>query len=202
MENKPLNQISEEHPEEKQGNESYLKSLFDFVEVFALAACVILLVFTFFTRLTVVDGDSMDLTLREGERLLISDLFYKPKAGDIVVIQSTELPGELSGKAIVKRIIATEGQTVEIKTDGVYVFNPDGSGGKLNETDGSLGYTVVPCYYVPQAPVTVGEGEVFVMGDNRPISLDSRSFGTVDARTIIGKAYFRVAPISAFGIID
>ena len=89
-----------------------------------------------------------------------------------------------------------------IKADGVYVFNPDGSGGKLNEADGSLGYTVIPSYYTPQEPITVGEGEVFVMGDNRPISLDSRSFGCVDERTIIGKAYFRIAPLSAFGTID
>ena len=201
MENKTPNQISEERIEQKP-NKDYLKSLFDFVEIFALAACAILLVFTFLTRLTVVEGGSMDLTLKEGERLLISDLFYTPMQGDIVVIQSTELPGELSGKAIVKRIIATEGQTVEIKEDGVYVFNPDGSGGKLNESDGSLGYTVIPCYYTPMTPITVAKGEVFVMGDNRPISLDSRSFGTVDARAIIGKAYFRLAPISVFGVID
>lgn len=202
MENEQLNQANHESNEKKSKPDNYLKSLFDFIEIFALAACVILIVFTFFTRLTVVEGGSMDTTLKEGERLLISDLFYTPEAGDIVVIQSTLLPGELSGKAIVKRIIATEGQTVEIKEDGVYVFNSDGSGGKLNESDGSLGYTVIPCYYIPQAPITVGEGEVFVMGDNRPISLDSRSFGCVDARTIIGKAYFRVAPISTFGAID
>ena len=178
-----------------------LKNLFDFVEMFAIAACAILLIFTFFTRLTVVEGDSMDYTLQNGQRLLISDLFYTPKTGDIVVIQSNELPGELAGKAIVKRVIATEGETVVIKWDGVYVYDAEGNGGKLDELDGSLGYTVVPCTYAPYS-ITVGEGEVFVMGDNRPISLDSRAFGCVDARAIIGKAYFRISPLSEFGTID
>ena len=181
---------------------SRLKGVFDFVEMFAIAACAILLIFTFVARLTVVDGTSMDYTLAHGERLLISDAFYTPKAGDIVVIQSKELPGDLSGKAIVKRVIATEGQRVVIHSNGVYVYNPDGSGGRLDETGGALGYTVIPCSYLPQDEVIVGKGEIFVMGDNRPISLDSRAFGCVDARAVIGKVYLRVAPLSSFGTIN
>ena len=196
MENKQTEQT-----ETAAQHRELFKNIFDFVEMFAIAACAILLVFTFVTRLTIVDGGSMDTTLAEGQRLLISDLFYTPEAGDIVVIQSNELPGDLKGKAIVKRIIATEGQTVSIKSDGVYVFNADGSGGKLSELDGSLGYTVVPHVYTPYT-ITVGEGEIFVMGDNRPISLDSRFFGCVDARSVIGKAYFRISPLSDFGTID
>ena len=178
-----------------------IKNLFDFVEMFAIAACAVLLIFAFFTRLFVVEGGSMDYTLANGQRLLISDLFYSPEKGDVVVIQSSELPGELAGKAIVKRVIATEGDTVVIKWDGVYVYDSEGKGGKLEEHDGSLGYTVVPCTYAPYT-VNVGEGEIFVMGDNRPISLDSRAFGCVDARTVIGKVYFRISPISQFGTID
>ncbi len=196
MENNESNQLNQ-----KEDRREKLKHLFDFVEMFAIAACIILLIFTFFTRLTVVEGGSMDYTLENGQRLLISDLFYSPKHGDIVVIQSAELPGELAGKAIVKRVIATEGETVVIQWDGVYVYDSEGNGGKLEELDGSLGYTVVPCTYAPYS-VTVGEGEVFVMGDNRPISLDSRAFGCVDERAIIGKAYFRISPISKFGTID
>lgn len=179
-----------------------LRSLFDFVELFALAACLILLIFTLFARLTVVDGSSMDNTLKDGQRLIISDILYTPKCGDIVVIQS---PDVLGGKAIVKRIIATEGQRVEIYADGVYVYNPDGSGGKLEELDGSLGYKVSfdpsPYYTYRRQSFTVGEGEVFVMGDHRSVSEDSRSFGTVDARTILGKAYLRISPLSEFGTL-
>lgn len=191
MENNESTQLNQ-----KEACREKLKNLFDFVEMFAIAACVILLIFTFFTHLTVVEGSSMDYTLENGQRLLISDLFYSPKRGDVVVIQSNELTGELAGKAIVKRVIATEGDSVVINWDGVYV-----NGEKLEELDGSLGYTVVPCTYAPYN-VTVGEGEVFVMGDNRPISLDSRAFGCVDARAIIGKVYFRISPISKFGTID
>ncbi len=177
-----------------------LRNLYDFVELFALAACLILLVFTLLARLTVVDGSSMDNTLKDGQRLIISDVLYSPKCGDIVVIQSPDI---LGGKAIVKRIIATEGQRVEIYADGVYVYNADGSGGKLEETDGSLGYTVnfdpSPYYNYHRQSFVVGEGQVFVMGDHRSVSEDSRSFGCVDERTILGKAYFRVSPLSEFG---
>ena len=192
------NNISNESSSDKAPVMERLKSVFDFVEMFAVAACAILLIFTFIARLTVVDGTSMDYTLAHGERLLISDMLYTPECGDVVVIQSAELPGDLSGKAIVKRVIATEGQRVVIKADGVYVYNPDDSGGKLDESSGALGYTVIPCTYAQQE-FTVGEGEIFVMGDNRPVSLDSRAFGCVDARAVIGKVYLRVSPISRFG---
>ena len=172
-----------------------VKDLYDFVELFVIASAVILLIFTMLARLTVVSGSSMDKTLADGQLLIISDLFYEPKAGDIVVIQS---PLVLDGKAIVKRIIATEGQRVEIYSDGIYVYNPDGTGGKLNESDGSLGYTVIP-YVSHRQTFIVGEGEVFVMGDNRPVSEDSRSFGCVDEACILGKAYLRISP---FGLLD
>lgn len=179
-----------------------LKNLFDFAEMFAIAACVILLVFTLFAKLTVVDGSSMENTLFENQRLIISDLFYTPTAGDIVVVQSPEV---LNGKAIVKRVIATEGQTVKIRHDGVYVYDSDGNGGKLEEEDGSLGYTVS---YAPFADYTyqtqtftVGEGEVFVLGDHRSLSQDSRAFGCVDRRCIIGKVYLRIWPFDAFGTV-
>ena len=178
------------------------KDVYDLIELFVLAIGVIMLIFTLLCRISFVQGGSMEKTLFENDVLLVSDLFYTPTAGDIVVIQE---PGVDDGKAIVKRIIATEGQTVEIKTDGVYV-----DGKKLDETDGSLGYTVDFSYpwgnsydyqYAPKT-VTLGEGQLFVMGDHRSVSLDSRMFGPIDARCVIGKVYFRILPFSSLGTVN
>ncbi len=179
-----------------------LGDIYDFLELFAIAAAIILLVFCFLTRLSIVEGGSMQHTLEGNDKLLISGLFYTPSESDIVVIQSPKIN---DGKAIVKRVIATAGQTVYIDEQGtVSVYNPDGSGGVLNEEDGSLGYTV---HYSssasrPRNPygamqVTVPEGKVFVLGDHRNNSHDSRAFGCVDVCSILGKVYMRILPLSS-----
>ncbi len=187
--------------EEKAKKENDKFSLVDFVdlvELFVFAISAILIIFTIFCRISFVQGSSMESTLLENDVLLVSDLLYTPTVGDVVVVQA---PGVDDGAAIVKRIIATEGQTVEIKTDGVYV-----DGQKLEETDGSLSYTVnfspfIDYEYTPMK-LTVGEGQVFVLGDHRSVSLDSRYFGTVDQRCVIGKVFFRLFPFDTMGGID
>lgn len=176
----------------------HLKDVYDLVELFVIAVGVIMLIFTLLCRISFVQGTSMENTLMENDVLLVSDLFYEPKSGDIVVIQAPHVD---NGKAIVKRVIATEGQTVEIKADGIYV-----DGERLAEEDGSLGYTVnfapIPSYQYTPKTVTVGEGELFVMGDHRSVSLDSRIFGTVDERCVIGKVFFRILPFSVIGSVE
>ena len=149
----------------------------------------------------------MQSTLEPNDWLLISDLFYTPENGDIVVLQSPKVD---DGKAIIKRIIATGGQTVKITADGVYVYNPDGTGGKLEEEDGSLGYTVN--FYDPRLgrenrnytnlTVTVPKGQVFVMGDHRSLTYARRSLGCVDERCVVGRVLLRLAPLSAFGTVQ
>lgn len=182
----------------RQDDRFQLKDVYDLIELFVVAVGVIMLVFTLLCRVSFVQGTSMENTLLENDVLLVSDLFYQPKGGDVVVIQSPSVDG---GKAIVKRIIATEGQTVEIKEDGVYV-----DGVLLSEKDGSLGYTVnfspFPSYQYTPKTFTVGEGQLFVMGDHRSVSLDSRMFGTVDERCVIGRVFFRILPFSSMGSID
>ncbi|MBQ9736145.1 MAG: signal peptidase I [Clostridia bacterium] len=184
-----LTQGQKDAPEKKDP----IKEIFGFVELLAIAASVILLFFTVFARITVVDGDSMNNTLTSGDRLLVSDLFYTPSRGDIVIIQDPAIDG---GNAIVKRVIAIAGDTVLVDKSGVFI-----NGEKLNESDGSLGYTVVPYAGYRTVRLTVGEGEIFVLGDNRPISYDSEDFGTVDTRTVVGRVFFRIAPFSSFGIV-
>ena len=159
--------------------------------VSALVACI--LVFTFAFRVAGVIGESMLPTLEGGDRLIISKLFYTPKYGDIVVLRKEEFKSE----PIIKRVIATEGQTVDIDFEAgvVYVDGEALEEPYVNDlTHERESFT---------EPVTVPEGCVFVMGDNRNRSTDSRyaAIGCVDTRLILGKAYLRLTPISRFGKI-
>lgn len=173
-------------------------SIFDTVELIAITLAVLLLVTSFLFRLSVVSGGSMSHTLEDGDRLLISDLLYTPKNGDVVVLQMpdeiTERYSQLEkGEAIIKRVIAVGGQTVEIKGSIVYV-----DGQALNEPYVLLDKTDSKAN---MSPVTVSDGCVFVMGDHRSNSLDSRFFGEVDADVIIGKVLLRLMPFSSFGSV-
>lgn len=172
--------------------------LFDVVEMFAICASVILLVFTFLIRPTVVEGPSMEDTLLEGDYLLVTNVLYKPTPGDIVIAHNVGLP--YYSDPIVKRVIATEGQVVNIDfdtwtltVDGVVVEEPYR---KLTPDD----FRTSDWIY----PITIPEGYVFVMGDNRNHSADSRSkdIGMMDERCIIGKAVVRVFPFNRFTTFD
>ena len=159
-----------------------------------ITGCVLaaVLIFNCFARLTRVDGASMDNTLKDGELLIISDLFYQPQQGDIVVLnkKTADLPGWNGKKAIVKRVIALGGQTVDIdfSTGSVYVD------GALLKEDYINELTFLE--EGTEFPLTVPENSVFVMGDNRNHSSDSRDsrLGTVDERYVIGKAVFLAFP--------
>ena len=150
---------------------------------------VFMLVYILCFRMVIVVGDSMNDTLVNGDRLiLISNVLYRnPKAGDIVVASKDSFR---DGECIVKRVIATEGQEVDIDfTNGnVYVD------GVLLEED--YIYTPTMLYEGVSFPLVVEEGCIFVMGDNRMDSKDSRSteIGLIDCREILGKAVFLLFP--------
>ena len=171
--------------------------IFDFAELILIVLAILLLATTFLFRQTVVDGPSMDPTLQHGERLIISNFFYTPKANDIIVFQADddlveESRGQLvKNQAVVKRVIATEGQTVRVSGGTVYV-----DGVPLEEP-----YVLIdgPDERPTMSEITVPPGHLFVMGDHRNRSLDSRWFGVVDERTVLGKVLIRVFPFSAFG---
>ena len=174
-----------------------VRSAFDIVEMFVFAMAFVLMAMAFLFRHSVVDGSSMDNTLHDGEHLIISDVFYTPKQGDIVVVQ------DLSKKAlhpelahpIVKRVIATEGQTVMISPRGeIYVD------GELLEED--YVYIDDPYYIYDPLFITVPEDSVFLMGDHRNVSLDSRSSaGAFSKDAILGKVILRFSPLDRFGIV-
>ncbi len=173
-----------------------VKYILDWIEEMVQGLVVIALVFTFLFRLVTVTGTSMVPNYQNGDVILITDYLATPKQGDVVV-----LSGVLS-EPIIKRVIAVENQTVDFdpETKSVVVNNcpvdDKNFGIEVGITD--LPDTNYPLLDFPQ---TVPEGCVFVLGDNRPISEDSRyqAVGMVDCRHILGKALFRILPLKDIG---
>lgn len=174
------------------------------LDVIVSAMIAVIILFAFVFRVPTIDGNSMNNTLFNGERVIISDLFYQPKYGDVVVISRNYTNDtdniERYSMPIIKRVIATEGQTVDIDFENGIVYV---DGKALTEN-----YTKTPTNlsYDVKFPATVPENCVFVMGDNRNDSLDSRSSqigkgGMIDKRYILGKAFLRVFPFDKFGRI-
>ena len=166
---------------------------FDFIELVVFTLLAVMIVTSFFFRHSIVDGESMENTLHSGEHLIISDLFYTPKRGDVIVCEdyTTAIP-----KPIVKRVIAIEGDTVKITSEG-YVFV---NGNPLDED----GYVHIddPSYHYSELELTVPKNELFVMGDHRNQSTDSREIGTVSEDSVLGKVLLRFYPFNKFGKVD
>lgn len=165
-------------------------SLFEWMEAAIFALIAIVVVFAFGVRTVGVDGASMNYTLLDGDKLLLSSWWYEPTHGDIVVVRRT------NEKPLIKRVIACEGDRLDIdELTGKVILN----GKVLSEPylycstprEGFTGEVIVP------------EGYVFVMGDNRINSMDSRhpSIGFIAVEDIMGKALWRIAPLGSFGPI-
>ena len=175
--------------QDKQTAEKEGRDLYEWVQALVCSVLTVVLVFTFGIRLIGVDGHSMVPTLQDGDRLLVTTSLLSGdyEYGDIVIIQKGTFAG---GEPIVKRVIATGGQTVDIdfETGAVYVD------GTLLEEDYINELTFVE--EGTEFPLTVPEGSIFVMGDNRNHSSDSRdaSLGTVDTRYVIGRAVILAFP--------
>ena len=165
------------------------RDLYEWVQSLVGSVLVVVAIFTFVIRMMGVDGHSMLNTLQHGDRLLVvnSLLYHDYKYGDIVILRKD---GVFDDDPIVKRVIAVEGQTVDIDfTEGIVYVD-----GEALEED----YIREPTYIAEgtEFPLTVPEGSIFVMGDNRNGSSDSRDYrlGTVDTRYVIGKAAFLIYP--------
>lgn len=201
---------------------NWKKEIFEWVYTIAIALLIVFIIKGFIFDIVKVDGSSMYPTLHDNDRLIVTKLGYKPKQGDIIILDSTyqkredykdeykqakggelslsdnisfnlDLPKRLKPIYYVKRIIALPGQTVDIKNGKVFV-----DGVELDEPyyDG----TTRPLD--TEMPVTVDEDCVFVMGDNRDHSTDSRasSLGQVPYKAILGKSQIRVFPFSSMGL--
>lgn len=169
----------------------FSNTLFDWCEAMIFSLVVVVVVFTFFFRLISVDGTSMLPTLHHGDMMIVSGLGYTPKHGDVVVVNK---PIADLGP-IVKRVIGMGGDTVDIDfaTGEVSV-----NGEMLEEP-----YINEPTYTPEgmQFPLVVPEGQLFLLGDNRNGSSDSRDpkIGLVDSRYVIGKVRGIVFPLDSFG---
>lgn len=156
--------------------------------LYVLAGFMLLYMLLF--RVVVVVGPSMYHTLVDGDRLvLVSNAIYQePKQGDIIVASKNSFK---NGECIVKRVIATEGQTVDIRDGRVYVDDVE-----LTEDYTHEPFSTTLDFRDMHFPLTVAEGKVFVLGDNRHNSSDSRNsaIGLIDERQILGKAIFLLSP--------
>lgn len=167
-------------------------ALLDWAEVVVGTIFVVIFLLTFFINTVCVNGSSMEYTLYDGDRLLLVGAAYTPKTGDVVVIKNGD-PGEY----VIKRVIGISGQTVTIDyiagtvmIDGEIIYEPYIKDGALDDTG-----NFETAYYDSERQVYeyhVPEDSLFVMGDNRDRSADSRSFGMVGVDDVEGKAIFKV----------
>lgn len=213
MEEKINNNINESgNASAKKDDGGIVGFIYDTLEMLAVAIALVLLVMTFFVRHSPVQNHSMKPTIigydppvdTVGDVVLLSNFFYTPKTGDIVVIQRKYNMSE----PLIKRVIAVGGDKLEInfekwevRVNGVlleedYINKKDrDSGARMAsgscDPDGDGIFT----YEIPK-------GEVFVMGDNRNHSDDSRAIGCIDERYIVGRVFFRIWPFARIGAID
>lgn len=196
---------SDEQPEKKP---TFVSEIFEWLDAVVVSIIVVVLLFTFIFRIVNIEGRSMLQTLHDGDKVIISNMFYKPNQGDIVVVSrnysndkslynALEGVKDSSSSPIIKRVIATAGQKVyidfdkhEVYVDDILINEP-----YLNTPTSKLSNTNM------DNPLIVDDNHVFVMGDNRAESWDSRNnqIGQIDVRYVLGHAVFRVFPFSDVG---
>ncbi len=176
-------------------SEGVMAGFFDWIRCVLFAISIVVICLTFVFRLVDVDGSSMDNTLATNDKVIVTNFMYTPKNNDIIVISH----GFDYPDPIIKRVIATEGQTLKLDyennriiVDGVVIDEP-----YIKDTtfSGNKGDNVIP--------EVIPEGKLFVLGDNRKVSLDSRKkeIGLIDVENVIGKAQFIAFPFDHFGYL-
>lgn len=197
-------ELKEKEPLKTKDNKLYflsakqeggLAGLYDWVRCIVFAIAIVVICLTFVFRLVSVEGTSMNDTLASEDKVIVTNLLYTPNNDDIVVISH----GAEYKKPIIKRVIAKAGQSVKLDyendriiVDGIVIDEPYIKGTTFSGNYGNN-----------EIPEIIPEGKIFVMGDNRQVSLDSRSteIGLIDLNDVIGKAQFVAFPFDHFGYL-
>lgn len=188
----PVDRSSEPPPRRRPQLSRTARALIDWVVVVAIALFVAIMVRTFFLAHFVVEGESMLSTLHTGDRVFVNKLSYRlhdPRRGDVVVLH--EFEGSAGQRDLIKRVIGLEGESVQIRNCAVLIDE--------DPTDAVPPKQLIEPYLDPQVvasrawcefdPVTVPPDSVFVLGDNRPSSTDSRIIGPIPDDSIVGRAF-------------
>ena len=196
MNNNPQS-TTHESPTLKKPKSSFIV---DLIEIIAASLAAIILIMTFCLRVCTVDGHSMDKTLSHGEVLLISSIGYTPKENDIIVFQDLSL-----GKAVVKRIISTGDKWVKIDYDNAIVYVSSDNTFTEDEIINESAYLYLDIGSYKQSGELiryVPKGSLFVMGDTRNNSSDSRgAIGLVNENLVLGKVILRISPSDKIGTV-
>ncbi len=195
--------LMEQNGETPRKKNTWFKELLDWIIAIVIAVVVALLVRNYVFTLVKVQGQSMEPTLQNADRLYVNRLFYTPKKGDVVIFVSKSDPNH----PYVKRVIATEGDSVYIdfKNGDVFVNDQLIEEPYIKEETALLGSyiaeLIVKGEYGPDKPIVVEKDHIFVMGDNRNNSKDSRELGQIPLDEVLGGAVFRFWPLDNFGAV-
>lgn len=194
-------EVTSQEPKEKF---DWVKELRDWVVAIVVAVVIAFVIREFVFTLVKVDGASMEPSLHHSDRLYVNRFFYQPEKGDVIIFEPATDPN----RPYVKRIIATEGDTlyIDFNTGNVYLndelLEEDYINGPTRLKGSYIHSLEIRGEYSKENPIVIQPGYVFVMGDNRNNSKDSRELGPVPIDEIMGGAVFRFWPLDSIGSVS
>lgn len=191
-----MEEINQEKPKfnfKTELTQKYIPFAWELFKIALIALVIVLPIRYFLFQPFIVSGDSMVPSFHSGDYLIVDEISYRfagPQRGDVVIFDASFLPG-YSGQRFIKRVIGLPGETVDV-TSGQVKITKDGKTAVLDEK-----YLPADLKTYGDKNITLKANEYFVLGDNREYSYDSRFWGVVQSKYIIGKAFLRIFPVAA-----